>query len=416
LFDHTEGARHLPFFVELASLEDSDANWRSVSAGLVVLRLVDSWVEEGAGALVSDGWGMRSVVAAIDEMPAGVPTRALLHRVVEALKVSSASDLHAIAPRLIAYARALHIDSRWALAADVYETVIAHVHPIEESDVAITAHLRLAACQRSLGALDEAARSLDAATVVATKVDDLVGMLHAQIGTAKIALDRGNMPRAEEILDDAIARATQSEALMEVRAVALQDRANVAFHRARYDLAVELAYQSLELTTDSINRDRLLADIASAFYMLGVHTAAKDAYQILEATAQEQYNRWYASINLMEIAAREGSMPLFERYRRVLAATAFPPVLEAQFHLQTAESYEALSQFDAARSAAERARAIAERYGFNHTMFAAEAVVARVTSGQPVVLSLQEISVPSSLREIATTIGELRRKVPAGPR
>jgi hypothetical protein len=118
----------------------------------------------------------------------------------------------------------------------------------------------------------------------------------------------------------------------------------------------------------------------------------------------------------MEIAAREGSMPLFERYRRVLAATAFPPVLEAQFHLQTAESYEALSQFDAATSAAERARAIAERYGFNHTMFAAEAVVARVTSGQPAVLSLQEISVPSSLREIATTIGELRRKVPAGTR
>jgi hypothetical protein len=29
---------------------------------------------------------------------------------------------------------------------------------------------------------------------------------------------------------------------------------------------------------------------------------------------------------------------------------------------------------------------------------------------------MPEISVPSSLREIATTIGELRRKVPAGTR
>jgi tetratricopeptide (TPR) repeat protein len=385
-----------------------------VSAGLVVLRLVDAWVEEGAPVVVADGWGLRSVEATVEEMPAGMPARAILRSIVDAVKTSSTSDLHAIAPRLMAYARSLHIDSKWALAADVYETVIAHVHPIEESDVAIPAHLRLAACQRSLGALDEAGRSLDAASAVATDVDDIVGILHAQIGQAKIALERGNMPGAERILDDTIARAAQSDQLVEVRAVALHDRANVAFHRARYDLAVELAYQSLELTTDSINRDRLLADIASAFYMLGVHTAAKDAYQILEATAQEQYNRWYASINLMEIAAHEGSMPLFERYRRALATIAFPPALEAQFHLQTAESYEALSQFDAASSAAGRAHAIAGRYGFNHTMFAAEAAAARIAKGQPSVRSTPEIPVPASLREIATTIRQLRRQIPAG--
>lgn len=409
------GARHLPFFAELAQLEDVDPAWRSVSAGLVVLRLVDAWIAEGAAAVVADGWGVRSVEAAIEEMPAGQPARAVLRSVVDALKGSSAGDMHAIAPRLMAYARALDLDAKFALAADVYESVIAHVHPFEESDVAIAAHLRLAACQRSLGALDEASRTFGAASAIATDVDDIVGILHAQIGTAKIALARGNMPGAERILDETIARAS-SDDLVEVRAVALQDRADVAFHRARYDLAVALAYQSLELTTDSINRDRLLADIAAAFYMLGVHTAAKDAYQILEATAQEQYNRWFASINLMEIAARDGSMPLFERYRRMLVATKFPPALEAQFHLQTAESYEALAQGEAALDAAGRASAVAARYGLNETLFAAEAVVSRVTQGQRGTTAVPEIPVPASLRDIAATIHDWRSKVPTGGR
>ncbi|MDQ6636091.1 MAG: hypothetical protein M3Z10_15180, partial [Gemmatimonadota bacterium] len=92
-----------------------------MSAGLVVLRLVDAWIEEGAAAVSADGWGMRSVEAAIEEMPAGQPARAVLASVVEVLRTSSTGDMHAIAPRLMAYARALEFESRWPLAIDVYE-------------------------------------------------------------------------------------------------------------------------------------------------------------------------------------------------------------------------------------------------------------------------------------------------------
>jgi tetratricopeptide (TPR) repeat protein len=411
VFDHIEGARHLPFFTELAGLEDGDATWRSVSAGLVVLRLVDAWIEEGAAAVAADGWGVRSVSAAIEEMPSGEPARALLRGVVEAVKTSAASDMHAIAPRLMAYARSLDLDAKWALAADVYETVLAHVHPVEESDVAITAHLRLGYCQRSMGALDDASRSYDAASAIAVDVDDMFGILRAQIGAAKIALARGNMPMAERLLEDTIKRAAARDDLTDVHAMALQDRADVAYHRGRYDLSVELAYASLELTRDPVNRDRLLGGIAGAFYMLGVRSAARDAYLIIEATTQEEYLRWSASINLMEIAARDGSMPLFERYRRSLATIPFPPAIEAQFHLQTAESYEALEQFDAATIAATRACVIAERFGFNQTLFAAEAIATRVRHGAAVSVRAPEAPVPESLRPIVTTISEMRRLV-----
>ena len=411
MFDHTEGARHLPFFAELASMEDGDANWRSVSAGLVVLRLVDAWIEEGAAAVTADGWGVRSVEAAVEEMPSGEPARAVLRSILNAVRSSPTSDTHAIAPRLMAYARSLDLDAKFELAADVYETIIAHVHPVEESDVAIAAHLRLGYCHRTLGALDEAAQSYEAASAIARNVDDMFGILRAQIGAAKIAMARGNMPSAERLLDDTISQAAEREDLVDVRAMALQDRADVAFHRGRYDIAVELAYASLELTRDPRDRDRLLGGIAGAFYMLGVRSAARDAYLIIESTTQEEYLRWSASINLMEIAARDGSMPVFERYRRALATQPFPPVLEAQFYLQAAESYEALALPTAAMAAAERARAVAERFGFNEVVFSAEQLTARVRSGAAISRK-PEAPMPDSLKEIATTIGEMRRLIP----
>jgi tetratricopeptide (TPR) repeat protein len=406
------GARHLPFFAELAELEDGNPAWRSVSAGLVVLRLVDAWIEEGATAVAADGWGVRSVEAAIEELPAGMPARAVLRSIVEAVKTSPTSDMHAIAPRLMAYARALDLEAKWALAADVYATVIAHVHPVEENDVAIAAHLRLGYCHRTLGSLDDAARSYEAASAIARSVGDMFGILRAQIGAAKIAMARGNMPQAEQLLDATISAASAREDLVDVHAMALQDRADVAFHRGRYDLAVELAYSSLERTRDPRDRDRLLDGIAGAFYMLGVRSAARDAYLVIEATTQEEYLRWLASINLMEIAARDGSMPLFERYRRSLMSLPFPPFLEAQFHLQTAESYEALAQPEAAMSAAERARVVAERYGINQVLIKAEQLAARLQSGAVGAMRTPDAPVPESLRTIATTLGEMRRLIP----
>ena len=410
MFDQTEGTRHLAFFAELAALDDGDPSWRAVSAGLVVLRLVDAWIEEGATAVAADGWGIRSVEAAIEEVDDGLPARSVLRSVVGALKSSPPNDMRAIAPRLLAYGRALDLDAKWALAADVYETVIAHVHPVEESDVAITALLRRAFCERSLGDLDAAASSYEAASQVAQRVDDLFGVLRAQIGSAKIATARGNMPQAERILDKAIIDAGAEE-YQDVRAMALQDRATVAHLRGNFDLAVRFAYRALELTRDAINRDRLLADIAGSFYMLGVRSAARDAYVIIEATAQEQYQRWVAMINLMEIAATDGSATLFERYRKSLADAYLPPTLEAEYQFHVGTGYELLGEPGAARAALEHARALAEDYGFHQIVFRSEEALARVATASRPAEVPPESTVPEHLSDVVELLGDLRRSI-----
>ena len=61
--------------------------------------------------------------------------------------------------------------------------------------------------------------------------------LRARIGEAKVAIARGNMPSAEQILDETIHRAT-GETFADVRSRALHDRATVAGLRGQYDQAI----------------------------------------------------------------------------------------------------------------------------------------------------------------------------------
>lgn len=405
MFDQREGARHLPFFAELASLEDGDPSWRAVSAGLVVLRLVDMWIEEGAAAVAANGWGLRSVEAAIEEVEAGLPARSVLQSIVTALKSSPVNDMRAIAPRLLAYGRALDLDAKWALAADVYETVIAHVHPVEESDVAITAHLRLAMVLRHLGELDRSVYTYETVRNLAQTTGDLVGALRAEVGCARIATLRGNLPSAEATLDGVIRRAAE-HGIADVHAHALHERADVAYLRGQYDVAVRLAYDALEKETDPSNRDRLLADIAASFYMLGARSAARDAYLILEATCREQYLRWIAEINLMEIASVDGSATLFERYRRSLTRADLAVNLQAQLHLHIGEGYARLGELDAAHKALLVAQGIATQFNFNQVLFAVEE---RLSNLQQLSASASAGHVPEHLVDIAEKVHQMGR-------
>lgn len=409
--DTTENMRHLPFFTELATLEDEDPSWRSVTAGLVVLRLVDSWIEEGAGMVAADSWGVRSVRAAIDDMPTGVPARTILAGVVDALTSSRGGDLHAVAPRLMAYARSLDLDAQWSLAADVYETVIAHAHPIEDSDVAVNALLRRAHCLRELGELAVAMTTYGAAGQVARANGNLIGDLRAQIGEAKILAAKGNLPDADTMLEEAAARATVLE-LTEIRSAATHDRSHVAHLRGHYDAAVRFAYDAMRDSASEHERERILNDLATSFHMLGDKSAARDAFLILASTAREQYLRWTATINLMELAAEDGVSIQFERYRQQLASATLPPMLQVQFELHVGRGYQLFGEYDVAESWLTRAGRTASQHSFNQLAFVAEDALANnVRAARPSRVSVFEV--PEDVRQIANELREMRELVKA---
>jgi tetratricopeptide (TPR) repeat protein len=402
----TEQLRHSAFFSELSSLGDSNSSWRAVTAGLVVLRLVDAWIEEGAKVVAADNWGVRSVRAAIDDLPPGMPARTLLSGIVDALTSARGGDLHAVAPRLMAYARSLDLDGRWTLAADVYGTILTHVHPVEEADVAINAMLRRGHCLRQLGALAEASATYATAADVATRANDMIGTLRARIGEAKVLAEKGNLPAADALLESA-AESASEHALSEVRSTAMHDRSHVAILRGRYDAAVRFAYDALRENTNEHERARILNDLATAFSALGVKSAARDAFLILAATAREQYLRWTATINLMELAGDAGLRLQFERYRQQLSSTELPPLLRVQFELHVGRGYQTLGESELAKSWLERAAGTAASHALNKLVFEAEEALSknsRPRERQPAVA----FEVPEDVGEIATEIRGLR--------
>jgi len=400
--------KHVAFLDALAAHGGGeDSSWRALTAGLIVLRLVDAWIEEGQHVVAADAWGMRAVRSAIEELDDTTPVRAILASVVNAVEQSSTVELHAPAPRLMAYAQVLEYDAKWPLAIDVYRTIIAHTHPVEDADIVTMAQLRLAFCLRSLGELTASAEAYRVAGEVASLAGDLVGVLRSRIGEATIAIAHGNMPRAETILDETIDRASE-HGLADVHSKALHSRAEVAHLRGDYERSIRLFHRALENASPR-DRDRILGDMAASFTKLGVYTAARDAYLVLAATAQERYVRWVAMLNLLEIAARTGMEPLFERYRRELSSESLPPALQTHFHLQVGQGYYCLGRAQLAVPALQRALESAQKHGFNQVLFEAEASLKEVTAAGGVQPPQQITKVPSAeLSAIAQLLREMR--------
>lgn len=404
--------QHIAFFAELSEADESDGSWRELAAGLVVLRLVDSWLHNASVGSNNGNQSLNAIRSAIDEIDGGRPVRGILHSIVDTIERAPCVDARVVSPRMLAYGTALEYDGRWALAVDVYETVIAHAHPIEDSESATRAHLRLGYCLLVSNELDDAGRAYEMANTIALAANDMVSVLRARLGEAKLATARGNLPRAEAILDQAIVDANEVDS-NGLQSMLLHDRSSVAYLRGNPELAIQFAYRALEHTSTQRERDRILLDIALMFYKLGARSTARDAYLVLSATAQEQYVRWNADISLMTIAAEDGSEPVFERYRRDLEAEHLSPLVEAEFNLRAGESYWALGAFAHAETWVERSVALARDARLNQLEFEADGVLTQLRAARRRSVA-EQYEVAPELDTIVTALQQLRVTAESG--
>ncbi|MEP6496106.1 MAG: hypothetical protein ABJF01_25755 [bacterium] len=402
-----EMLRHFAFFEELGKMDERDPAWHSVSAGLVLLRLVDEWIDVGLGSNRPDAWSISAVREAIAEMPETTPLRRILTGVLDTIVSSDVVANHVVSPRLMAFAQVLEYEAKWSLAADVYRTIVAHGHPMEDGDIVVPASIQLGLCLRNLGDLQGAADAYTDAGRVADSNGDLIGVLRARIGEAKIATARGNMPQAEAMLEETI-QCAEANSLDDVHSRALHDRALVAGLRGQYDRVVQFAYRALDLATGQRERDRILADIATGFLDLGLVDVARDAYLILVATAQDQYVRWTAGLNLMQVASREQMEPMFDRYRRDFDNVELPPYLQAYYFLNVGNGYRTFGRNRDAVPYLERAVQVATTNQLNQLLFQAEESLAgaRVAAARPPVQN--NVYVPQEVLRVATAIRELK--------
>lgn len=401
---------HHAFFVALANLSRTDDEWAETEAGLVTMRLVDEWAATGGRGLDARDPAVLAVSRAVHAIRAGSVHRAMLDGLLGALLPSEdGGERQVLASRLAAYARALQFDARWDRAADVYRSIIRHVWVTDAAESVADAHVQLGGCLRTLGLPGEALEAYQAAAWIARDQAMPAMAVRAMIGEANVALQRGNLPAAEAQLDRAIADAVAAGD-DNVLAMALHDRAHVAHRRGQSERAVTLGYDALGLYTEPTKRDRALGDVASFLGEIGLRDAARDGYLVIAATAQEQYLRWVATINLLELSVHDRQEEAFDGYRSQLESESLPPELAAYFHLYASRGFRAFGRSGLAEEASDRAVRIASANGINEVLALAES---HRPAGEPAAGSVAHDTpgiavVISGLRELRESVAGAR--------
>jgi tetratricopeptide (TPR) repeat protein len=372
--------RHQVYFDTLGSMKEDSASWRSVFAGLSVLRLVDAYSGAGSPVTAADWAQLHSVRTAIEAVNEGDPVRGVLTAVLEEASKRGAID-ETVCKSLFAYGRALDYEASWGLATDVFLTVAKLSRPEKNARFAVEAHIAVGGSARRNGDWDVSARAYSQAAYIADTLGDRPGVLTVQVGIANTYLAKGNLPQAETILDDVIVQARDQE-LPEIQGMALHSRAAIAQRRGAHAEGVRLGYEALNLCAKPTTRDTVLADIAAGLSELGMLQAARDAHLILASTSQFQWVRWQAAINLMELASREGSEDAFYSYATQLAEAKLSGSHKAYFLLFRGEGLALFGKHEAAEEDLRAAVSFAASNQFHQVAFEAEAALSKLKTSR----------------------------------
>jgi len=400
--------RHQVYFDTLGSMKEDSASWRSVFAGLSVLRLVDAYVDAGSPINPADWAHLHSVRTAIEAVSEGDPVRGVLTTVLEEATKRSAID-ETVCRSLLAYGRALDYEASWGLATDVFSTVAKLARPEKNPRFAVEAHVAVGGAARRNGDWETSARAYSQAAYIADTLGDRPGTLTVQIGIANTYMAKGNLPQARSILDDVLVQARE-QALSEVQADALHAGAALAQRQGASTEGVKLAYEALSLTANPASRDFMLEDIAAMFTEIGLRDSARDAHLILTATAQSKWVRWQATINLMELASLDGMEGVFDAYTSELRKAPMGTWLKSHFLLFLGEGLERFGRYEAAEQALEEAVAFTSANQIHSVTFRAEAILGavRARSRRPASAPMFA-QVPQEVLAAAHAISELRK-------
>ena len=401
--------RHQVYFDTLGSMKEDSASWRSVFAGLSVLRLVDTLVDSGS-PIDPAGWGLlHSVRSAIEGVSEGDPVRGVLTTVFdEATKRGAVDDT--VCGHLLAYGRSLDYEASWGLATDVFATVAKLARPEKNARLAVEANVAVGGAARRNGDWDISARAYSQAAYIADTLGDKPGVLTVQVGIANTYLAKGNLPQAETILDDVIVQA-RDQYLPEIQGKALHSRAAVAQRRGDHAEGLKLAHEALQLIKNPADRDFVLEDIAVLFSELGLHDSARDTHMILTATAQTKLLRWTATLNLMELAGLDGMEEAFDAYANELSTAPLGFWVRSHYLLFLGEGLSRFGRADAAEATLREAISFAEANQVHQVAFKAQSALAAVRStprpAGPFVAPVQWT--PQEIAPVVATISELRK-------
>ncbi len=371
----TLGLKHLAFFEAVGEAEENSPRAYSATAGLLMLRLIDHWVLAGPVMVEPESVSVKSVRAALMQLEPKDPAREVLLGLVNAMQTVREVDIQPVLPRLFAYAGCLEKRAELSLAADVYGTIARLGEEEFDGDLLIDSYLRLGYCQRLMGTLDDAEASYTMAGKMSKRQKETARGLRSQIGMAVVAVTRGNLPKAEQLLVE-IAHESDRTHCAEEHAKAVHVQSSVAYRRGELGRAVRIAYDALRKASTPLDRDLILGDIGGYMIMLDRFDAARDALMIIEATGITEVVRLNARVNMVALAARSRNEELFRAARAGLDGVELPAEAQVNYLIESARGLKLFGEADSARRLLENALDLATEHRLSRSIFEAEEMLA----------------------------------------
>jgi tetratricopeptide (TPR) repeat protein len=404
---------HRAYIEALAEAPEGSPAWHAIVAGYAALQLFECWLDGGLGVNPPSMLEVQRIWRYVEAVPETCVERRCLTQLVDAIETTLVGSPRPIAERRASvgravecYARLLRYEAQWGLAGDVYSALMDFGRCTNDTARLLDSMLMRGYSLRMAGRLDDASAAYAALRRAAEHANDERYRLESYLSDAKIAVERGNYGLARELLDRTLADARDAKC-WGVVSKGLTDRARVAAIQGDLELSLQCSYEALELNTDPIGRERILANIALIFAQMGMREAARDAGLLVMSTAQDRTTRLNATINLMELAHLDERELVFEQYRRELGREALAPNLEVSFLQVSAEGLRTFGRIAVAKRAAEHMLDVASRHSLYEHVIRAESILDQVE--QPPAPALRSSAPPSArVADVARTIAEMR--------
>jgi len=361
-------------FLQHLATARSDAEFARTAAGFAILQIYDSVKTNGLSSFQRDT--LRKIESDIAGIDAAPDVRTALEAMACALQFwESAGPVRvgrkATYTALIMYGQALGSEGEWAMAAKVFALAGMDTELDGETWLAAESRLMMGRAYRMCADWEMAQIAYRRASQLGREAGDLSIAFRAQIGEANLLWSRGNLQGARLRLTD-IARQARRSCPSVVPRVTLA-LAGVANMSGEYEQAISLAFGILEtLEEDDELKYQTLVDLASFLSDYGLPAVASAALRVVQKAAPERHVRRHATLNLFFLAAHHENAAAFEVLRAQLASERLTPRQQAQFALFTAQGCRRFARFAEARSAAQRAIELANRYEHFQLVFEAE--------------------------------------------
>jgi len=408
---------HLVYLEALAQCTEESPRWHSVTAGYAVLQLFEGWASIDGSGVAPSVLEMRRVRKRLARVSESDPIRRCLTQLIDVLERARPGDTTEPVLRafevgriLAAYGKLLQYEASWSLSRDVFETLVAYAQCTDDEERLLDSMLMVGFSLRMLAQFDEARDAYGRLRDTAALLESEQYLLLSELGFAKIAIERGNLPAAAGMLDQIITEAGEEEHVG-IRAKALMERARVASQLGDLSSATILGHQALLQSRDPMERDRILINLSVTLMELGLWEQSRDGNLLLTVTAQEATVRWMAQINLMQLAYLERREPMFEHYRREIAGMDLPPYLEAMFWQASAHGFRVFDRLPDAARAFQKMLAVADRHELNEFIVHAERALKDVAAAADPMEKARRSPAsepPPELATVARAVTELR--------